>query len=50
MLKSIKDSLKGIKSMIVAYDEGGMTPYLLNGTGFVKLQIYNKTIEELVKY
>ncbi|MDO8611018.1 MAG: hypothetical protein Q7R95_10865 [bacterium] len=36
----------GIKSMIVADDEGGMAPYLLNGTGFVKLQIYKKDYEK----
>ena len=32
----------GIKTVILADDEGGMAPYLLNATGFVKL-IISKT-------
>ncbi len=41
----------GIQSFITADDEGGWAPYLLNATGFVKLEIdkkdYKKACEVL---
>ena len=35
----------GIKSRIIADDAGGIAPYLLTGTGFVKLLVSQKNFK-----
>ena len=39
----------GIKSYISADDEGGMGPYLLSATGFVKLMVARKDYQKACK-
>lgn len=40
---------RGIKSCVVADDEGGAVPYLLNATGFVKLTVSKKDYKKAYK-